>query len=1487
MGRPSLDGSGFVIASYGYDLQGNRTSETDLHGHLTTSVYDGLYRPVRILAPPVPGEGPAAPARNYVTLRRYDLVGNKVFEQDGNGHATRWVYDFADRLSSMTDPAGRVLRRGYDKNGNLTLEASEAGGIEQFRRETTAYDGLNRPLQVTETVQDQGAALVYGQQNAYDDAAHVAYLRDRRGAITTRELDDLDRVIHEVVDDGSVAPLMRQVDPSAGPPVGIEKRYEYDADGNRSRITDPRANVTVEIYDGLDRLIDRTLPMGVTEHFAYDGMSKVILHTDVRGVQHRTTYDLIGRAVIETVGADLRVVRRSYVDASADDGSWTLQEQDANGHSVVHTYDGLHREVSTLDPTGKTSRAYFDAAMKRAAADRKGFITLFDYDGANRLLAQRELELDGSVRFSQTTLYDDRARIETLTDRRGISTARLRDGLGRVVRTTRGAAPDVQSSSTSYDPSGNAVREVDANQHVTVLVFDGANRRIAETRGSGTADETTTRFTLDPNGNRIEHSNPRTGAFVTHDEYDALNRLVRSEDALGNVTLRAYDAGGNVLCEKTPLGLATLARGAAAVLDLAAELAASCSGAYVTQHEYDDLAKLTRTVDALGGDWRFTYDPVRNLVARKDANGNLTTYEYNARNERIAEHQHLDAHPGLVTADNAPLAEAPVDVDFRIGTLDWAWTYDANGNVATKTDPKGQSVGYTYGVLDRLASENWSGQALPRELPSLDGVDREYDPNGNLVHVVEHKLTSTGAIAEETVRVFDGLDRLKTETRYDGKLLSYSYDAKGNRLSVTDPDQVATSYTYDALDRLATATLPEGTASYSYWPDSLQKGIALPNRIDESRSYDLASRLTSIVTDVSNFTYTYDANGNRAKQIEQRTDPATQVLRSAETTTYGYDALDRLTGVKYPDGHAVLYRLDAIGNRTGEREAPAYAGTLDANAFPSVTNPSRDVTADFDRADWLRTRSDAVDRSRDVFYSYDLNGNLIRKQQATTTRELRWDARNTLTAVLDNGAVTSRYDYCYSGLRVKRSAQGQQVEYVLDDKFVLSEQDGSVGTHPMRRRYHYSTQPLAESEVSGASRFTTWLNIEAQGSVTDATQTDGSVRSARQYDAWGQYRNGTAPRADQPKLGYTGHQFDAETGLVYARARYYDPELGLFLSRDPKTAAVQDAPWLHRYLYGRSNPLAFVDKSGEASVRTEIQRSLDEARAAGDVWSARGFEVLKTAWAIADYASVGTVSRLDAIADADSTNGAARYRGEYGTLTYVGDVAGEVGFGAARIALKSVLGKAGPVVNVLYSAFQNPDSLKDTVENARQFIESGGSREIPPTPRQVFRALPNDVPGVNLAKRAEKFERIVSTEPGDIDPDDVARLVGLLPEDSEPRGIDPGGETFDDPEPRSYRTGGTPADSVVDHILNRARAGDPTASDNQTTRPYEQNARKGGFEGNYAKDFKRLRDQGLSAEEARYVLQGEDEFIRQDVHPRPVDPQLLKDVLEGSEQQDE
>ncbi|MBS2033012.1 MAG: RHS repeat-associated core domain-containing protein [Deltaproteobacteria bacterium] len=559
--------------------------------------------------------------------------------------------------------------------------------------------------------------------------------------------------------------------------------------------------------------------------------------------------------------------------------------------------------------------------------------------------------------------------------------------------------------------------------------------------------------------------------------------------------------------------------------------------------------------------------------------------------------------PRITSRASVPVA-TPADPSFSNGALTRSMQYDGSGNPVGLTDAKGQTTTTTFGILNRAGTTSYAS-SLQLDLPSLASVTFTYDGNGNRTQIDELKNTIGGQVHEVTNRGFDSLDRLKSETRYDGKVVKYGYDFKGNRTSVTDPDLAATTYLYDGQDRLHAAITPDGTTYYTYDFDSLLLGSTEPNGVSESRGYDAARRLSSIDTAVtgnalSHFGYTYDANGNRATLSEQRTNPSTQTLNTAEATGYGYDLLDRLVAVAYPDGHAALYNLDPVGNRIGERSAPtSTVGTLDALAYTRATNLTEDVTAQFNRVNWLRSRSDALNVASNVTFAYDANGNVASELTSARARALHWDVRDTLTDVVDNGVTVGVYDYCYSKQRVKRATANEHVEYVLDDKFVLEETDGSQASHPSYRRYHYANAPLEVVDQVGSRFYTN----DAEGSPSDLTNLNGTVQRAIQYDAWGKNRNNTAPTSAEPKLGYTGHQLDVETGLVYARARYYDSELGIFLSSDPREPGVGDAPWLNRYLYVKGNPLIYEDPDGLRDLSTEAEikdMTPDEIQAGND-----------------------------------------------------------------------------------------------------------------------------------------------------------------------------------------------------------------------------------------------------------------------------------------------
>ena len=107
------------------------------------------------------------------------------------------------------------------------------------------------------------------------------------------------------------------------------------------------------------------------------------------------------------------------------------------------------------------------------------------------------------------------------------------------------------------------------------------------------------------------------------------------------------------------------------------------------------------------------------------------------------------------------------------------------------------------------------------------------------------------------------------------------------------------------------------------------------------------------------------------------------------------------------------------------------------------------------------------------------------------------------------------------------------------------------------------------------------LHADALGSVVLTTNADGSVQSEVLFDAWGQpyLKRGSSSN----KFGFTGHQMDAETGLHYFKARYYDPELGRFISQDPAEGQELRPASFQKYLYAYGNPLVWVDPDGRVS----------------------------------------------------------------------------------------------------------------------------------------------------------------------------------------------------------------------------------------------------------------------------------------------------------------
>jgi RHS repeat-associated protein len=168
--------------------------------------------------------------------------------------------------------------------------------------------------------------------------------------------------------------------------------------------------------------------------------------------------------------------------------------------------------------------------------------------------------------------------------------------------------------------------------------------------------------------------------------------------------------------------------------------------------------------------------------------------------------------------------------------------------------------------------------------------------------------------------------------------------------------------------------------------------------------------------------------------------------------------------------------------------------------------------------------------------------------------------------------------YNGDGLRTRREGNwGLTWDYIWDVAaglpVILNEKDrhytldGETAGHGVNNTYVYGLDLISVTDKDGNQ---TYFLYDALGSTTDLTDSSGGVTTTYGYDVFGGLRSGS-PGATE--WLFTGEQLDAHEGLYYLRARYYDPEIGRFLGRDPLKVD-------HPYVYATNNPVNWTDPSG-------------------------------------------------------------------------------------------------------------------------------------------------------------------------------------------------------------------------------------------------------------------------------------------------------------------
>lgn len=716
--------------------------------------------------------------------------------------------------------------------------------------------------------------------------------------------------------------------------------------------------------------------------------------------------------------------------------------------------------------------------------------------------------------FNRVTNYglyladaDIRERFSRQVDSSGITTG----------WTVEGAEKDIET----YDPAGRLVKLTDRRGLAQTLTYDGAGRLAAVTDAFG-----------------------RSLVFA----YDPQDRVATLTQPDNGVVAFAYDGAGNLAGITWP-------------------------DSKIRQYHYEDARfpnHLTGITDENGNRFAtWSYDEQGRAVTSEHAGGaERTTLSYGTGSTTVTDALGAARSLSLTTVLNVvrPAGESQPG-GAGCGPAASSLTYDANGNVASRTDFNGVKTTYLYDSMGRnleaqrveaygtpqarKVSTSWHATyPLPLKVAEpLKLTTFSYDGQGNLLSRTEQAtsdatggnsffpalvglphtwtwtynslgqvLTEDGPLAgsaDVTTTTYYSADdadlgkrgQVATVTNALGHVTQVTaYDANGRPLSVTDPNNVITSLAYDGRGRLTSRTVGGEITSYEYDGVGKLLKVSLPDGGFLAYTYDAAQRLTWVADGQGNrIAYTLDAAGNRLK--EEVTDPQGNLVRLRQRA---FDVLGRLSQETSAAGHVTSYAYDANGNLTGVTDPlnRLSSRSYDAlNRLIKLTDPAGGVTGYvYDGRSQLTQVSDP--RSLITKYTVDGLGQQTALQSPDTgTAKRSYDEAGRVVSGTDAKGQTTTYTYDLLGrLQESRYADGSRGLYSYD-----------AGPNGVGRLTQVEERN-AVGAVTGSQQYA----YDALGRVTGETRLVGSTLLSTAY----RYSQGRLAGLTYPSGRQVDYQYD-------------------------------------------------------------------------------------------------------------------------------------------------------------------------------------------------------------------------------------------------------------------------------------------------------------------------------------------------------------------------
>lgn len=1183
-----------------YDADGDIGKTVDADGLTTTFTYDGIGRKLSRTVV-VPNAG--LPNPNLTTTYAYDANGrvtqqtnpattNQVtgavhtarttstYDADGDllsqvtadttgGDASRTVsstYNAHDQRVSSTDAAGAVTHYGYDAYGNKASQTDPAGNETDY-----AYDPNGHLLTTTllaytgGSATPQTAAPLIEESRAYDPAGRLASVADAMNRVTS----------YAYTDNGLTASITR-----TGPGSGTftQEQDTYDAAGNLTvKVTDNGATTTDYAVDAADQITGQTVdPAGLDRvtKSTYDPDDHVVEQDVSKGsgspVQSTTyTYDPMGNKTSQTVDDPT---------AGAPAGWWTLTQAsgttvaDSSGTGNQATATGVtwggggaglngqgNQKIATRGPVVDTSGSFTVTAWVNMAAKTGGNEDVVSQDagsvsgfylgydsGDNAWGFERPRE-DQNDPPDLSAAEGGTVNTGTWVFLAGVYDVNTSD-LTLYVNGTQAAQDTDAAPIAAHGPLEIGSDKFDGDTGVDN--FDGQITNVEAYTAALTPDEISNLFGQTRTGGDITW-----GGQTTTWTLDQRGLPTSTTDPVRNTTFLQYDAAGREV---------------------------SSTGPPATVQTGQSASSSVRETTTAG------YDTFGDTTEQEDANGNTTTYTFDADSRRLSE---------VLPPYTPPGATAPVN-----GTS--TEQYNALGEVTSKTDADGNTTHYSYDQLGDQTSQTDPDTAvtttsydadheqLARTGPTGAQTSATYDFLGRQVTATDvERFPTAGSFTTVTSYAPTTADPTGTwkssvTTPAPGNVVtSYGYDAAGETTSVTDGAGNTTGYAFDALGRQVRTTDPDQTAqtvaydpvgntvaqtdlnaagqtlrttsmAYDAAGDKLSSTDALGNTTAYTYNpYGKITAETQPVTSSTGITTSlgYDGAGNQTRYTDGRGNavsttytsrnlpqdqiaPATpQHSSPADSTTRTvYDGNGNPVSVSQPGGVSVSYTYDSMGNLTGQTGAGAGAATA-----------TRSFT--YDNAGDMLTAATSGSSATSETFTYDDRGLPLSSTGSAGSTGYTYDGDGQQVSAQDTAGTTS-YGYDSAGrLRTLHDpASGASLTYSYNPTSQVSQV--SYGTGADTRVYGYDNlhRPMSDtlSTSAGATVASIGYGYDADGNLTSkvTTKFTGAASNTYGYDQAGRltsWQNGATTTAytydasgNRTKAGNTTYTYDARDELT-------------------------------------------------------------------------------------------------------------------------------------------------------------------------------------------------------------------------------------------------------------------------------------------------------------------------------------------------------------------